>query len=863
MPDLMDPHKSLSYLKRGSFLLSLLCLMYTVLMAWQTWHDEQERQLHQTTALVAMGQHSLDTYFQHLEGALAELAESLWETEGQLLPLEHLHTLMVRFRQRHPDLLNVSLTRASDGQILLHTEAPPGVPLPSLGANPSFQQSRLELEQGQTMNIARPLFGPVVQQWIVPLRFGMRDAGGSLLFTVNATLPLSRPQQFWRDAPLPTGVALGLLRDDGYLIARHPLPAHVDLPTVYNTPRRGSLVQHLQQQHFPQAGVVEGHGTADPQAQWFLFRRLAHYPLTFFATVPQMYVRQEWWHRVQIPFLLLGCLSVGGLTVYAVTRRRQRAWDTIQAQTEQQRQEVQARLEGIVSSALDAIISIDDAQRIILFNNAAERMFGYAAATVLGQPVTLLMPERFHAKHAEFVATFSKTESSPRWMNPLGVVRARRATGEEFPMEAALSQVTFSTGKVYTAIARDITERLRTESDLRQAKEAAEAANQAKSQFLAHMSHELRTPMNGVLGMAELLLSTELTDRQQHFATTVYRSGTLLLSLLDDLLDVSKIEAGQLVLERTIFSPREVVADVVELLAARADSRGLRLSAAVAETVPASVCGDPLRVQQMLLNLVGNAIKFTEQGTVDVRVTLVSADTNTVVLRWEVQDTGIGITPEAQARIFAPFAQADSSTSRQYGGTGLGLAITRHLVHMMGGTLGVESTLGQGSLFWCTIRLQAVSRPGTTQPAPEAPLDAVPSYAPLHRTILLAEDNLVNQEITTSILEIFGCQVAVVADGEAALAALAQRSYDLILMDCQMPIMDGFVATRSIRAQTPPDAAHLPIIALTAHASTSDHEACLQAGMDDYLSKPFAMEQLYDALTRWLPSSSQTSATPS
>lgn len=394
----------------------------------------------------------------------------------------------------------------------------------------------------------------------------------------------------------------------------------------------------------------------------------------------------------------------------------------------------------------------------------------------------------------------------------------------------------------------------------RDARAIAEAASKSKSELLATVSHEVRTPLGAIISMADLLLRTPLDPQQRRYAETLQQSGRALLAVLNEVLDYSKLEAGRFDLEVVPFDALGLMDSVEAELAARAEEKGLAAQVDLADGFPRRLCGDPVRIRQILNNLIDNALKFTEHGSVHVRAGY-GRDGEWMVLRFEVCDTGIGLTQEQVSRLFEPYAQADSSVAVTYGGTGLGLSIARRLAKLMGGDLGCESAPDTGSMFWFTVRVRNASVCGGEPPATQSGLSsgAPAPLGPLKGHILIVEDNDVNQMLIAAYLDQFGLSYDTAVNGQEAVRMVQDKHYDVVLMDIMMPVMDGLAATKQIRALDGP-LASLPIIALTANAMKGDRETYLASGMDGYISKPLSAADLFTALSEYIPINPQANA---
>lgn len=548
-------------------------------------------------------------------------------------------------------------------------------------------------------------------------------------------------------------------------------------------------------------------------------------------------------------------------------------------QAERELMSSQQRFEGIFKSALDAIIGVDEEQRIVLFNPAAERIFGCPAQEATRLSINHFIPERFRQNHDQIFRNVAHSLPTGRLMGQSAEVVGLRMDGSEFPIEASISQINQDGKRTYFVLLRDISRRVAAEkevlranqslaqqvrdqtAELRLSKQEAERANEAKSNFLANMSHEIRTPLNAILGTAQILSRSGLEGQVSEHVNTIRSAGRSLLALINDILDISKIEAGHFEIEHAPLVLENIISNLLDVMRSSAKTKGIDLSISPIPELKRMLLGDPQRIGQILFNLVGNAIKFTAAGSISVCIEVVEERSEGIELRFSVKDTGIGISQEKRQLLFNPFVQGDSTTHRTYGGTGLGLAISRMLVNLMGGQIGVNSQEGEGSEFWFTVPFAFASEAEARFHPSIDETDAGTERLKGIR-ILVVDDSAVNLDIACKLLSMEGAVCEVASDGLAAIAQLrAQPHYfDIVLMDVQMPGLDGLEATTQIRNVL--EMKHLPIVALTAGALSMQRERAFAAGMNDFITKPFELDRIVSCIRSLVSLPAKVESTP-
>ncbi|WP_448187469.1 response regulator [Azospirillum sp. sgz301742] len=911
---------------------------------------------------------------QAVDVTLASVADSLAVAglpESDAARADTLELLRERVR-RSPHLRSLALLDTA-GRVVVTTEAG-AAPDTALGEH-DFVRAPLSGNE-KDLFVGLPVRGRTLVaphddrsgHWLLPMSLPVREAQGKLLGVVVAAVNPEYMQGIFEAVQIGEHGSVTLYRFDGVLLAGLPANAvAVGRSDAAASPFRS----HLRQ---AEHGVFSE--TADGRRRIVAYRATPVWPLVLVLSHDEEDELAAWRANIRDSALIAGAFIV---LIALFTRLLMRSHGLLHRQGVAL-EEGNARLKAILETAVEGILTARADGRIESANSAAHRIFNFPPGDLVGRNITELMVPGEREPHARRLRDLAGLGSRP----PAGFSRevtALRRSGEEFPLDISIAEVRTQGGPLFAAIVRDLTERKHAEADLREAKEKAEAGQRIKMEFLATMSHEIRTPMNGVIGMAGLLLDTQLTEEQRSYTGTIRDSAEMLLTIINDVLDFSKIDAGKLDLEMGEFELVPLVESVVEILAPRTSAKGVELVSFVPPPLRGTLRGDPARLRQILINLAGNAVKFTDQGSISILLFEEAAEDNRVRVRFEVRDTGIGIADADQRRLFSMFSQVDATPARRHGGTGLGLAICKRLTELMGGSIGVDTAPGRGSTFWFTVPLERISVPAdpelrwsgrrvlvvddmavnrevlvrqlaafgivaeatatadealatlTAAEARGAPFDAaildhrmprvtgpelaeriratpalarlrlvlassqhggdVPvvgvdaqlvrpvrldalktclarlldadggaseplpmraatvATAPARRCrVLVAEDNPVNQQLALALLRRAGHVAEAVSSGTEAVAAVRAIPYDMVLMDVQMPEMDGLDATRVIR-HLPGAIARIPIIAMTANAMRGDDTLCYAAGMDDYLAKPVDAERLLATVSRW------------
>ncbi|NTV72196.1 MAG: response regulator [Azonexaceae bacterium] len=840
----------------GANLLVLVLALFSIERS-RTLYEEQAQTL--TQNVVRSLDQSVSGSIRSIDLTLQSIVDELeQQLAAGVINEAAINAFIVRNQKRLPELEGVRIADAS-GLVFLGTGVNKKDAV-SWADRDYFIYHQQKADGG--MHVRKPRLGRVAKQYIVNFSRRFNDKDGHFAGVISAPIALTYFTELLAQYQLPTDSAV-ILRDlDLGLVAR--IPAADDLPLG----QVGNANVSPELRTLSESGVKAAtyHTSTAPNGldSAVSFRRLNNAPMLAIVAIPSDSYLAGWKTETQktagmaAGFLLLSALL--GTFLFRMLSR-----------SEQDRMRLtlsEARLRMIIQAEPECVKLVNRKGQLVEMNPAGLEMIDAASLDqVAGHSVLDLIAPEDRETFREF---HQKVISGQCAMCEFAIIGL---TGKRRIMESHAVPVEVGGEIAHLAVTRDITARKLSEhelesyrndleslveartAELNAAKESAEAASRAKSTFLANMSHELRTPLNGITGMIRLAQFRMTDPKGKDQLDKARFAADHLLSIITDILDISKIEADRLVLEKTDFRLQPIIDNLVSLLGDKVQAKGLGMQTELAPSLADQVfTGDALRLGQVLINLAANAIKFTERGSLTIRVIERESSATSALLRFEVIDTGIGLSAEDVTRLFSPFVQADNSTTRKYGGTGLGLAISKRLIGLMGGTIGVESEPGQGSCFWFEITLPKSARPATNEGAP--PTESVANQIlRQHRGkhILVVEDEATNQEVARDILEDVGFIVDVADNGEQAVERAGQQTYAAILMDIQMPVMNGFSATRAILAKSLNQ--QTPIIAMTANAFTEDRAECLEAGMKDYLAKPVRPERLYQMLLKWLPAS--------
>jgi PAS domain S-box-containing protein len=773
------------------------------------------------------------------DAILADLVERLENDRGGPAERARLRRLLMANTASFPLIDDIAVFgERGDARV---SSLPPGQATSNIFDCDYFKFHRDHSDHG--LHVGHPVQSKATGHWIIPVSRRIDHADGTFAGIIRMAVSLDSWRRFYQVFDIGESGTITVYLADGTLLVRRPEAPNEIGEDFSSTPLFRAWLPDT-----PEGSYI-GPSPHDGIVRLVSYRRVEGYPLVLAVCLTRDEVLAEWrtgaWGHFAADAVLAALLAALGVWLLRQVRRRHLA--------EEARATMADRYRLLSDNSTDVVIAHGLDGKIRYVSPAIREMLGYEPDEVVGANfVSFLHPE----EQADLGGDFREKLLHDNIL--IASCRVRRKDGSYAWTEAASRLVVDrSTGTPLERVGslRDISRRKAADAELEKAKEAAEAANQTKSEFLANMSHEVRTPMHGIIGIADLLLTTKLEDRQRGYTRMLRQAATDLLAIINDILDISKLESGRFTLEIIDLDLQKVVRECLDFLGPKASKQGLALDCVIDEQARGPLRGDPTRIRQVLLNLIGNAIKFTEDGGVTVRVSVLEKLAEGMRLRVEVIDTGIGIAAEDQARLFQKFSQGDESITRRFGGTGLGLALTKQLVEAMGGEIGVESQPGQGSCFWFTLKVAVGDRAAALDQRAEQDEDRQPGSG---KRILLAEDVVVNQVIAVDLLKGAGYQVDVVQDGQEAVAAVRGNDYDLVLMDLHMPGVDGFEAARHIR-RLPGSKSGIPIVALSADAMSGVREQCLAVGIDDFLTKPFDIETLFATVERWTAGVAQES----